>query len=290
MSIDFSFVEYSVPPTQMATACADLVMLGFVPRVEHVHSGASLWTQKHSILMLRETDQVEQPGVTGLGFLANPEDIQRLEAEYDPDINMYVTHDGGSLRVLLACTDNILNLKGDTESSYIVVDDRTRDHHALSKISGVIYCSDNPRMRDFYQDAGFRFTKSGDRYNNLVSKNNRFTIVCDKETHTGQVPTLICDCVDVFVSTSTFKIRELDLKEYLIHPESLNFGKLNHKITGYNCFATGNENSYSIENMLLHPLENLDIIFRTRRQYLHITENTLKQHYDQTQRTDSTPE
>jgi len=281
MSIDFSFVEYSVPADHMAETCGDLVSLGFVPRVEHSHSGAILWTQKHAILMLRESADKVEPAVTGLGFLADPEDIQRLEAHYDPDINMYVTHDGGSLRILLACTDNIFNIKDDSEHTYMVVDDKTRDHQALSRISGIIYDHHDPRMMDFYQDIGFRFTKSGDRYNNLVSNNNRFTIVCDKTQDTGRVPALVCDCTDVFASTSIFKIRGFDMRKYKIDKSALNFGNLNHKIVGYDCYATGTEKSYSIENMLLGPLKNLDIIYRTRKQYLHITENTLRQHYDQ---------
>lgn len=291
MSIDFSFVEYSVPPESLTDGCAQLVTLGFVPRVEHAHSGATLWTQKHSILMLRESSAVDAPRVTGLGFLAEREDIERLGAQYDADVNMYVTHDKASLRILLACTDNILNLKDDQEGgSYLIVDDRTRDHHAFSKISGIIYSCNDPRMMDFFQDVGFRFTKSGDRYNNLVSSNNRFTIVCDKEQQDGAVPALICDCPDVFASTSTFKVRGFDLKNYEVDAKNLDFGNLNHKIAGYNCYATGNENSYSIENMILGAMPNLDIIFRSRRQYLHITENTLRQHYDQSKRTNSTPE
>lgn len=285
MSIDFSFVEYSVPADSMAQTCGDLVSLGFVPRVEHSGSGAILWTQKHAILMLREDSVATDSRVTGLGFLADPEDIEALQAVYDSDINMYVTHDRGSLRILLACTDNIFNIKDDSVDTYMVVDDRTRDHQALSRISGIVYASGDPRMMDFYQDIGFRFTKSGDQYNNLVSKNNRFTIVCDKTQDTGRVHALVCDCTDVFASTSVFKVRGFNIKEYDIDSTTLEFGSLNHKIVGYNCYATGTEKSYSIENMLLEPLTNLDIIYRTRKQHLHITENTLKQHYDSEQQT-----
>ena len=53
------------------------------------------------------------------------------------------------------------------------------------------------------------------------------------------------------------------------------FGKLAHKITGYNCRAFGNQSSYSIENYVPAKELNVDIIFRTRKQYLKIQENTL---------------
>ncbi len=281
MSIHFSFLEYTVNPADLPRMCGDLVSLGFVPRVEHTQSGVTIWTQKQAILMLREgtTDVVN--GISGLGFLAEPQDIHDLGAQYEESSNMFVTHDGGNMRILLADTDNILSMRDSSQSSYIIVDDRTRDNHTVNHISGIVYACSDPRMMDFYQDLGFRFTKSGDRYNNLVSSNSRFTIVCDKQNDTGTVGTLICDCSDVFASTSAFKIRGFDLKHYSQDPASLEYGKLNHKIVGYNCYATGTEKSYSIENMLLTPLDNLDIIFRTRKQYLHISEHTLSQHYDQ---------
>ena len=286
MTIHYSFVEYTVAPDTLPTMCSSLVALGFVPRVEHTQSGVTIWTQKQAIIMMKQGEPSCASGISGLGFLADPEDIQKLGAVYEADSNMYVTHDHGGMRVLLACTDNLLSMRDSEHSSYIVVDDRTRDSHTLTSVTGVIYACSDPRMMDFYQDAGFRFTKSGDRYNSLVSSNNRFTIVCDKQADTRTVPTLVCDCTDVFASTSMLKIRGFDLKNYQIDADALCYGKLNHKIVGYNCFATGTENSYSIENMLVQPVENLDIIFRTRKQHLHISEHTLSKHYDDI--TDST--
>ena len=61
---------------------------------------------------------------------------------------------------------------------------------------------------------------------------------------------------------------------------NLNFGtNLNYKITGYNCLAKGNKTSYTIENIVREPLPSFDLVYRTRRQYLHIEEEIVDTHY-----------
>ena len=58
------------------------------------------------------------------------------------------------------------------------------------------------------------------------------------------------------------------------------FGRLAHKIKGYNVKAWGNEESHSLENVI-PAVDNFptDIIFRQRRQYLKINQYTLE-YYD----------
>ena len=100
-----------------------------------------------------------------------------------------------------------------------------------------------------------------------------------KEESANTIDTVYADTNDVFKTTRCYTASGLSLKEYNISKENLNFGvALNHKIIGYNCIAFGNENSYSIENCVKQSLQNLDFIFRTRKQYLHINEDVVEFH------------
>jgi hypothetical protein len=134
-------------------------------------------------------------------------------------------------------------------------------------------------MMDFYQDAmGFKFSSSSDTYNMLTSENNRFTILVNKSNISRNMPTLICETHDVWHTTSACAFANIELKKF-DKPEKLNYGTMNHKIVGYNCIAVGTENSYSIENLIPNALPGMDLIFRMRKQYLSIKEDSLRQHY-----------
>ena len=280
MSIDFSFVEYTAPLDLREYNTQRLSDLGFVPRVNHVLHDITLWCQNHTILMIKHTDTVQEAGVSGLGFIADQVVIDNLEPEYDSEAGMFVANDQGNLRTLLAPVDDILGLQKSLEENYIMLDDRRHSNPGLKYISGVRYNCANPRMMDFYQDLGFGFTRSTESYNTMVSKNRRFSMMCNKLNNTGNVTTLICDTDDVFVSTAGFVSRGIELARYQNQTDNLDFGKLTHKVLGYDCLAQGTKDSYSIENFIPEALPNLDIVFRMRKRYLDIAEHTLDYHYD----------
>jgi len=135
------------------------------------------------------------------------------------------------------------------------------------------------RVSKFYQDLGFRITRSGNTYHNCVSANNRFTIMLNSFGSTKRIDSVICETDDVFNTTAYYVNKDVPLKKYNTKPT--NFKKLNYKITGYNCIASGNENSYSIENSINSISELFNVIFRMRKQHLHIEEHTLKEHLDE---------
>ena len=100
----------------------------------------------------------------------------------------------------------------------------------------------------------------------------------DTQTSDGNVPSIICDTDDVFTTTANYVSNGVELRKF-DNDRDLDFGDLNHKIRGYNCNAVGNENSYTIENLIPNAAPNLDIIFRQRKQYLNISESTLDTYY-----------
>lgn len=287
MSIDFSFVEYTAPIELKDQITQRLNALGFVPRVNHVLNDVSLWSQNHTIIMVKFHAEADDPGITGLGFIASQQTIDHLDAQLDPEVNMYVTGDQGGLRVLLAPVDNILGLQKALEENYLLLDDSVHTSPGLQYISGIRYNCSNPRMMDFYQDLGFGFTRNSENYNTLVSKNRRFSIMGNKMSGQGNVSTLICDTDDIFATTAAFVVRNIDMAKYDLDSNNLNFGRLNHKIVGYNCLAEGTADSYTIENFIPEALPNLDIVFRMRNRYLNIAEHTLEYHYGREQQDDS---
>ena len=163
--------------------------------------------------------------------------------------------------------------------NYTEANSRSNPENGLNYVSGIVYNSTDARMRDFYQELGFRFTKTGDNYYTFMSANNRFSIMMDLQNNDGKVPSIICDTDDVFKTTANYVANKVPLKKFKIEPAKLEFGEMNHKIVGYNCNGDGNENSYTIENLIPNAAPNLDIIFRQRKQYLNISETTLDTYY-----------
>lgn len=274
----FSFLEYSFDPykSDPEDIYVSLNKLGFVQRNSHISGLYSMWTQNQSIILLRQSEEEKNFCVTGFGILLSDDHIKKYKPEYDEECSMHVMHDPNGLRILAMPEKRLSKM---IEHGYQVVDKRVYESPGIEYFSGLVYNTNNQKAMDFYQDLGFKFTKSSEKYNTLMSENNRFTILMGKEETANTIDTVYADTNDVFKTTRCFTASGLDLKEYNQSKENLNFGvALNHKIIGYNCAAFGNENSYSIENCVRRPLQNLDFIFRTRKQYLHITEEVVEYH------------
>lgn len=274
----FSFLEYSFDPykSDPEDIYVALNKLGFVQRNSHMSGFYSMWTQNHAIILLRQSEEVKNFCVTGLGVLLSDEHIEKYNPVYDEECSMHVMQDPSGLRILAMPEKKLSNM---IAHGYQVVDKRLYESPGIEYFSGLIYNINNPETISFYQDLGFRITKSSEKYSTLMSENNRFTLLLSKEESDNIVDTVYADTDDVFKTTRCYTAAGFDLKEYNLSKENLNFGvALNHKIIGYNCAAFGNENSYSIENCVKEPLPNLDFIFRTRKQYLHINEEVIEYH------------
>lgn len=282
MKADFSFIEYSYNPDTSSTSSVQshLRKLGFVMRSQHSNGKASVWNQNNAIILLRRSAEQAQPAISGIGFLAPQSLFLQLEnIVFDHDLEMWVTQDQCGTRMIFV-DESKNGMDTSTLQNYIVTDSKAYNNPGLNYFSGLIYNCVNPRMMDLYQSIGFKFTKSGDNYNTLMSANNRFSILCNKNEHDNRIKTIILDTDDVFHATSAYTLLGVGLKKFDINQSELDFGSLNHKIMGYNCLAFGNKESYSIENFIPSAAPGVDAIFRTRKQYLHITENTLEQYYD----------
>lgn len=275
---NFSFIEYTFNPhtEDPENVYGSLNKLGFVQRNSHVSDLYSMWTQNQSIILLRQSDDKPNFSITGLGVILADEVLSKYKSTYDADCSMHVMHDPEGLRILAMPEKRLSKM---IEHGYEIVDKRSYDTSGIEYFSGLIYNTVNPRTMDFYQEIGFRFTKSSEKYNTLMSENNRFTMLMSKTDSSGTIDTVYADTHDVFKTTRHFTVAGFDLKEYNLDRENLKFGTaLNHKIVGYNCAAFGNSNSYTIENCVKQPLPNLDLIFRTRKQYLHINEEVIEFH------------
>ena len=275
---NFSFIEYTFDPYKQdpEDIYVSLNKLGFVQRNTHVSGMYSMWTQNQAIILLRQSEDNSNLSVSGLGVILSDDLIEKYGAVYDDECSMNVLRDPDGLRILAMPEKKLSKM---IEYGYQIVDKRLYESPGIEYFSGIVYNTVNPRTMDFYQDIGFRFTKSSEKYNTLMSANNRFTVLMNKEDSSKTIDIVYADTNDVFKTTRCFTASGLDLKEYNLDRDNLKFGvDLNHKIVGYNCAAFGNAESYTIENCVRQPIPNLDLIFRSRKQYLHINEEVVEYH------------
>lgn len=275
---NFSFIEYTFDPYKQdpEDIYVSLNKLGFVQRNIHISGMYSMWTQNQAIILLRQSEDDSNLHVSGLGVILSDDLIEKYGAVYDDECSMNVLQDPDGLRILAMPEKKLSKM---IEYGYQIVDKRLYESPGIEYFSGIVYNTVNARTMDFYQDIGFRFTKSSEKYNTLMSANNRFTMLMNKEDSSKTIDIVYADTNDVFKTTRCFTASGLDLKEYNLDKDKLKFGvDLNHKIVGYNCAAFGNAESYTIENCVRQPIPNLDLIFRSRKQYLHINEEVVEYH------------
>ena len=275
---NFSFIEYSFDPYESnpEDIYSSLNRLGFVQRNIHTSNESSMWTQNQCIVLLRETSVVDSPRITGLGLVID-EAAANSEYYFEEECGMLVTHDPNGFRILAMPEKSLSKM---ITHGYKIVDRRHYETTGLEYFSGIVYNTTDSKIINFYENLGFRYTKNSDRYDTLMSKNNRFTLLLNKTDNSNSVDILYADTNDVFKTTGHYTVAGFNSKEYNIDKDKLQFGsKLNHKIIGYNCFAKGNKESYTIENSVKEPLPSFDLVFRTRKQYLHIEEEIVETHY-----------
>jgi hypothetical protein len=273
---NFGFLEYSFNPdvSDKEQIYTNLNRLGFIHRSQHHSNLTGFWIQNSTIISLRETDEVHQPGISGIGLIVPREKIEQLEPEYDLTNDMFFKRDGAGLRVLLVTDAQIAAL---LENGYHVVDRKEYATPGLEFFSGILYNCTDPEVIEFYRSLGFKFTKLGKNYSTLMSSENRFSLLMNRHVNDHRVSTVVCDTWDVFRTTSCYAVLGVPMRQFEIDRSKLNFGnKMNYKIVGYNCAAFGNPDSYTIENYIDHALPNMDLIFRMRKQHLNITEQTLE--------------
>jgi len=265
-----SFFEYSFNPQiehpeEIATRLNDL---GFICRSKHTFSKFTLWVQNLCILLVRDDVEHEGPGnITGIGCLVDHFTLtNQHDAIPDPDTDFFKTVVNG-FNIYLVQEDV---LKDNSLPNYEILD---TNHNIFNR--GLEYFSGielNLGMNT--PDVYYKLTQIGFREDNgkLLSKNNRFTLLL-RDGIVGQ-HTIIIDTQDVFGATARMKLAGVKLQEFNVTPIN-DFKDLTHKIVGYDCVAFGKYDSHSIENYIPAEVTNFNVIFRQRKQYLKIHEDTL---------------
>lgn len=282
MKAEFNFIEYSYDPTVAGVRITEdkFKRLGYQKIGLNKQTNVSVWRLNLNIIFLRRESSNCDLHLSGLGFLCSQEIINLFSASYDSDIDMYVTKDPNGYRILMYPYSEYLQKKSVISSSYDLTKTKSVPNESLSYTSGLVYNDCNEELLSFYGLLNFKI-QPGDDYTKGVCENNRFTIIFRNDYIDTTIDSLICDTNDIFYSTAYFVGKGYATKKYTM-PELEGFGKLQHKIVGYNCLADGNQNSYSIENTIHNVLPGLDFIIRMRKQYLHIKESTLKEHFLET--------
>lgn len=272
---EFSFIEITYDPfvSEKETVHKTLKQLGFIHRSQHAMDFVGFWALRKCIIMLREDSIDTQPTVTGLGFIGDVDDITNLEAQLDPSSDFFKVENPNGLDTYIIQESQIGR---SLEMCYTSIDALSISQRHLQQVSGIKIIHNSPDMIKHYETIGFTVESDTDKYTTLLSPSKRFSILCAK--HQSEKVTIISDTEDVFQTTAYFLANDFDLPEFELTEEAEFGTKLNWKIKTYNCKAWGNENSYTIENMLV--FSNADLIFRQRKNYLKIKEHTVDSYYE----------
>lgn len=278
---EYSFLEFSYDPSITSTDVITdyLRRLGFIHRSQHESEIVGFWNLQNCILLLRKTHDFSKGRITGIGFNGDKSLIENLDCVFDTSSGLHVTDNSFGLRTYIVQEDQLNPYRSELVKYYKPVDDKTKGLNHIEYISGIKLNAFNDRLVEHYTRLGFKYADVSETYGKLTCENNRFTIMLDKRSESGNVTTIISDTHDVFDATAFFTAQGIRIKRFN-HNVHEKFGtKLNYKIRAYNCRAWGNEKSYTIENFIYGVAPGLDIIFRQRNQYLHIQETTLESYY-----------
>lgn len=271
MNTDFGFLEYTYDPVTLSEVgvFSALNEMDFSLFAEHQNSTVTVWKQGKSFLLVRKKSGYANPGISGIGLYT---DQIQSGLPQDDDTGFSITYDPEGNRVMLFDSGIVNN------QNYNLMTQTKKPSDTFKNISGISLITQNPETEIFYQQIGFRKTKNRHNACTLVSSSKDFSIVLSEKISDNASNCVVLDTNDVFGTTCKFLLRDFKLKTFETKQQQ-DFGDLNFKIRGYNCLAFGNADSYSIENLCLEPLPNLDLIFRMRKQFLHLCPENLEMHY-----------
>lgn len=272
--VDYSFIEYSFNPetTDKEYVYSNLNRLGFIHRTQHKNKDVGFWVQNNCIILLRESNKIAYPGISGLGFIAEGSDfVPGIAVDPDSDMLCAIAPDG--TRFLFVHSDQMISM---LTNNFETVDIKEYSNPGLKYISGINLNLDTA-TEEFYKSMGFVNSKSAGNFRTLVSDNKRFNLLLHENFKPG-IPSLYIDTDDMFHTVACFTITGIESPSYE-HDIPSGFGNMTYKIAGYKCLAAGNSQSFSIEKFLPGVLPGLDIIVRMRKQYINISEKLLSIYY-----------
>lgn len=251
----------------------ELSTLGFREISNHSTSLNSFWHQNNCIIHTQDRATGPQ-GLVGFGMVVSQSTIDNSEAQYDDTSGWYKMICPQGLEIYLQTQTGI---ESTLSTKYVTVSNEVEVETGPNKFSGIVLNQTQPVDLVYYEMLGFKVTNSVD-YTKLTSKNH-FTIMIDNKGLTEK-PTAIVECPELFRNVAGLVLSNVNLKTYNIDYSKKEFGKLTHKIKGYDCVAHGNQESHTIEKMLLDTPKGMNTILRQRKQKVHINEHTLDLHYD----------
>ncbi len=268
------FIEYRFNPeiNDYESVTNRLLSLGFNQRSTHTVSGVELWIQSRAIILLKPDHTFNQEGqVMGLGTLSKDHPMDYMKDIYlDETTDFYVKECDNGFKFYFTETDSLNHL-------YKPVSRTQVKGSGINSFTGLLMDTSNTDVLNTMRKIAEKVEESG-KYTKYIFK-NKFTIFVEKKFDAG-VKLLVSESSDVFATTSYMIARSVDLLDFPTPIETgKNYGNINAMIRGYNCRAFGSGKSYSIENYIPAKDFNVDIAFRTRRQYIKIKEETLE-YYD----------
>lgn len=271
---DAVFLEYRFNPglDDYDELSDRLNRLGFAKRSEHSVSGVEVWLQGRAIILVHPDAEFKHSGsVMGLGIISEDHPMDLVDnVVLDHDTDFYVRECDNGFRFYFAETSSLSDI-------YNTVDNQVKSS-GIFCFSGLVWETTDQDMLTILSKVAEKVEQS-DKYTKYIF-NNKFTVFVNSNNNNGS-KLIISDSQDVFATTSFLVTRDVDLLHFeQCIDDGADFGKLNHKIVGYNCRAFGNSGSYSIENYIKGNHFNTDILFRTRKQYVKIKEHTLD-YYDE---------
>ena len=264
-----NFLVYKT--TNLETTESELTKLGFIKVTKHHLHDVYFWHLNECIVMVKL-----DPGFTGfagLGLVAHQDSISKSGAEYDEASTWHVVNING-LEIYL---NTEVGIESSITSFYDMINTKRKLLYGPHKFTGLVLNNNSLPTFEIFETLGFKFNP-GDNYNKLLSSNN-FTIMLDK-TNSRQQPTVMADTPDIFGNIATLSLADVPMKEYKQESYPLNLGSFSHRVKAYNCAAEGNQESHTIEKMVLNTPSHMDIIIKQRKHKVTISETTLDYHFD----------
>lgn len=266
------FLEYRFNPERepYQPLYERLTKLGFTQRSKHTVSNVEVWVQARAILLIHPDYLFSQPGqIMGLGTVSKSHPMDELPGVYlDELTDFYAKECDNGFKFYFTETESLTHLYKVTNSAPAV-------SSGITAFGGLVISSTSKDIKDTLELIAEKVEKS-DRYSKYIFK-NKFTIFLKEDSDEG-VELLVSETVDVFSTTSYISARDIRTVQFEDVDVS-KFGSMAHKIKGYNCKPFGNEHSYSIENYIPKEDFNVDLVFRSRKKYIKIKEDTLD-YYD----------
>ena len=262
------FLEYRFNPERepYQPLYERLTKLGFTQRSKHTVSNVEVWVQARAILLIHPDYLFSQPGqIMGLGTVSKSHPMDELPGVYlDELTDFYAKECDNGFKFYFTETESLTHLYKVTNSAPAV-------SSGITAFGGLVISSTNKDIKNTLEVIAEKVEKS-DRYSKYIFK-NKFTIFLKEDSDEG-VELLVSETVDVFSTTSYISARDIRTVQFEDVDVS-KFGSMAHKIKGYNCKPFGNEHSYSIENYIPKEDFNVDLVFRSRKKYIKIKEDTL---------------